>query len=127
MYIKFCDQFSVCKRFSQQSTNDKDNNGGSEPGGYSGAVVPVVPAPIPMMSSSPMYGSIPNGYGNVPNEYGSEPNVYTSGPSTTKIQNSDSNGHKAKAHLSKHKHKSHSKNNHKTKHHKTEKKHLILK
>ena len=76
-----------------------------------GAVVPV--APIPMMSGSPMYGSLHD-------EYGSDLDVCTSGPSTTEIQNLEFNGHKAKAHLSKHKHKhkNHSKQ-HKTKHHKT--------
>lgn len=100
----------------KQPNNERDNNGGSENGDYGGAVVPV--AQIPMMSS-PMYGSVPNGYG-------SEPNVYASGPSTTEIQNSESNGHKAKAQLSKHKHKNHSKH-HTTKHHKTGKKHLVLK
>ena len=47
VYIKFCDQFSVCKRFSQQSTNDKDRNGGSNNGDYGDAVVPVVPYPCP--------------------------------------------------------------------------------
>ncbi len=45
--------------------------------------------------------------------YGNEPY----GP--TETLNSDSNVHKAKAHLSKHKHKSHFKDNHKTKHHTT--------
>jgi hypothetical protein len=120
VYIKFRYQFSVCKRLSQQSTNDKDRNGGSNNGGYGDAVVPVVP--LPMMSGSPMYGSIPDGYGNVPNWYGNEPNVYTSGPSTTEMQNPESNAHKTKAHLSKHKHKHHS-----TKHHKTGKKALSIK
>ena len=51
------------------------------------------------MYSSPMYGSEPNGYGG---------ELY----STTETQNSESYGHKAKTHLSKHKH-------HTTKHHKT--------
>jgi hypothetical protein len=45
-------------------------------------------------------------YGSEPNEYGGE--LY----STTETQNSESYGHKAKTHLSKHKH-------HTTKHHKT--------
>jgi len=70
-----------------------------------------------MMSSSPMYGSVPDGYG-------SESNVYTSGPSTTEIQNSESNVHKTKAHLSKHKHKH---KHHTTQHHKTGKKALSVK
>jgi hypothetical protein len=58
-----------------------------------GAVVLVVP--VPMMYGSPMCGREPYG--------------------TTETPNSDFNGHKAKAHLSKHKnkHKNHSK------HHKT--------
>jgi hypothetical protein len=51
-----------------------------------------------MMSSSPYVWVIPDGYGD-------EPKVYTSGPSTTKIQNLESNAHKAKAHLSKPKNK----------------------
>ena len=58
-------------------THDRDKNGGSENGDYGGAVVPVIPAPVPMMSGSPMYGSVPDGYGNIPNGYGNEPNVYT--------------------------------------------------
>ena len=87
----------------EQQTNDRDNNGG-----YGSAVVPVVPAP--MMYSSPMYGSVPG-------EYSSEPYGYSSKPSgAIETQNSESNGHKAKAHLSKHKHKHHT-----TKHHKTAK------
>jgi hypothetical protein len=51
-------------------------------------------------------------YGSVPGGYGSEPS------GAIKTQNSESNGHKAKAHLSKHKHKHHT-----TKHHKTAKNH----
>ena len=43
--------------------------------------------------------------------------MYTSGPSIPETPNSESNGHKAKVHLSKHKHKHHT-----TKHHKTGKK-----
>ena len=79
---------------------------------YGGAVVPV--APLPVMSSSQMYGNVPDGYD-------SESNVYASGSSTTEIQNSESDGHKAKAHLSKHKRK-HQRKHHTTKQHKTEKK-----
>ena len=74
---------------------DRNNYGGPGYGGYGGAVIPMIPGP---MYGSPMYGSEPNGYG-------SKPNAYTSGPSTTEIQNSESNVHKTKAHLSKHKHK----------------------
>jgi YVTN family beta-propeller protein len=103
------------------------NDVGSKYGGYGGAVVPVpVAPPVPMMSSSPMYGSVPDGYANGPNGYGSEPNMYTSGPFTTEIQNSESNVHKTKAHLSKHKHK-HEHKHHTTKHHKTGKKALSVK
>ena len=101
----------------KQPTNDKDNNGRSEHGDYGGALVPVIPAPVPMMSGSPMYGNVPDGYANGPNGYGSEPNMYTSEPSTEEIQNSESNVHKTKAHLSKHKHK------HQHKHHTTAKNH----
>ena len=95
----------------KQPTSDRANNNGFDNGGYGDAVVPVVP--IPMMYSSPtsnpMYGSVPGGYGN-------EPYGYTNGPyRTTETPNSESNGHKAKAYLSKHKH-------HTIKHHKTGKK-----
>jgi hypothetical protein len=69
-------------------------------------------APVPMMYSSPMYGSEPRGYGTEPYGYSSEPY------GTTETQNSDSNVHKAKAHLSKHTHKHYT-----TKHHKTGKNH----
>jgi len=93
----------------KQPTNDKDNDGGPGYGGYGGAVVPVVP--LPVMSGSPMYGSVPDGYG-------SEPDMYTSGPSTTEIPYLESNVHKTKAQLSKHKHK-HKHKHHTTKHHKT--------
>jgi hypothetical protein len=95
----------------KQPTSDRANNNGFDNGGYGDAVVPVVP--IPMMYSSPtsnpMYGSVLGGYGN-------EPYGYTNGPyRTTETPNSESNGHKAKAYLSKHKH-------HTIKHHKTGKK-----
>ena len=95
----------------RQPTNDITHNGGPGNGGYGGAVIPVVP--IPMMYSSPMYSSVPGGYD-------SEPYGYSNEPSTTEIPNSESNGHKARAHLNKHKH-------HTTKHHKTGKNHLALK
>jgi len=77
--------------------------------------------PGPMMYGSPMingpmYGSPMSMYGNEqPYGYGSEPYGPTESP------NSGSNVHKAKAHLSKNKHKNHSKH-HTTKQHKTEKK-----
>jgi hypothetical protein len=75
----------------KQPTSDRANNNGFDNGGYGDAVVPVVP--IPMMYSS-----------------------HTNGPyRTTETPNSESNGHKAKAYLSKHKH-------HTIKHHKTGKK-----
>ena len=110
----------------KQPTNDKDNKVGYDNCGYASAVAPVIPvALILMMSGNQMYGSIPddydnipNDYDNIPNGYGSEPTAYTSGPFTTEIQNLESNVHKTKAHLSKHKHKNHSKH-HITKHHKT--------
>lgn len=89
-------------RYKQQ-TNDIAHNGEPDKGNYGGAVVPVVP--VQMMYSSPMYSNEPYGYSSEP--YG-----------TTETPNSDSNAHKAKAHLSKHKHKNHSK------HHKTGKNHL---
>ena len=89
----------------------RDNNSGLGNCGYGGAVVPV--APVPMMYSNPMFGSEPYGYGSEP--YG-----------TTETPNSESNGHKAKAHLSKHKHK-HKHKHHTTKHHKTGKKTLSIK
>ncbi len=83
----------------KQPTNDRDNNVGYDNGGYADAVASVIPvAPVPMISGSLMYGSVPDRYDN-------EPNVYTSGPSTTKTQNLESNAHKAKAHLSKPKNK----------------------
>lgn len=109
----------------KQPTDDRTHNGEPSNGGYSGAVVPVVPVPMiyggPMnnpMYSSPMYSSPM--YGSVPDGYSSEPNMYISRPSTTETPNLDSNGHKAKAHLRKHKHKpnNHSKY-HKTRHHTT--------
>ena len=89
----------------KEEHNEEEHNG--EPcnegyGGYGGAVVPVIP--VPMMSGN-LYGSEPYGYDSEP-----------LGP--TESPNSDSNGHKAKLHLSKHKHKNHSKH-HITKHHKT--------
>ena len=60
--------------------------------------------PVSMMYGSPMYGSPMPVYCNE-QSYG-----YDSGPCVlTESPNSDSNGHKAKAHLSKHKHKNHSK------------------
>jgi hypothetical protein len=94
----------------KQPTSDRVHNGGSDNIGYSSVVAPVVP--IPMMYSSPLwqpiYASVPSGYSNEPYGYSSEPY------GTTETPNSDSNGHKAKAHLSKHKHKHHT-----TKHHKT--------
>ncbi len=90
---------------NEEHIGDRDNYGGPGYGGYGGTVIPMIPGP---MSSSPMYGNLPDGYGNIPN-------VYTSGLSTAEIQNSESNTHKAKANLSKHKH-------HTTKHHKTGKK-----
>jgi len=58
-----------------------------------------------------MYGSEPYGYGGEP--YG-----------PTEPLNSESNVHKTKAQLSKHKHRH---KHHTTKHHKTGKKHLVLK
>ncbi len=85
------------------------NGGGLNNSSYGDAIVPVPKYDRPMYSSEPYW------YGSEPNGYGSEPNVYTSGPSTTEIQNSESNGHTAKAQLSKHKHKH---KNH-SKHHKT--------
>jgi hypothetical protein len=103
----------------KQPIQKEEHNDRPDNGGYGGAVIPMIPAPVPMMSGSPMYGNIPDGYGNVPNGYGSEPNVYTSGPSTTEIQNSKSNVHKTKVHLSKHKHKHKNHSKHHTKHHKT--------
>jgi uncharacterized repeat protein (TIGR01451 family) len=106
----------------EEHNGDRDNFGGPGYGGYGGAIIPVIPAPVPMMSGSPMYGNVPDGYGSVHNGYGSEPNVYTNGPSTTEIQNSKSNGHKAKTDLSKHKHKNKHKH-HTTTHHKTGKNH----
>jgi hypothetical protein len=81
----------------KQPTNDKDNNGRYDNGDYGGALAPVVP--LPVMSSSPMYGNEPYG--------------------PTEIQNSESNVHKTKAHLSKHKHKH---KHHSTKHHKNREK-----
>ena len=100
----------------EEHIGDRNNYGGPGYGGYGGVVIPMIPGP--------MYGSVPDGYSNGPDGYGSEPNVYTSGPSTIAIQNSESNVHKTKSHLSEHKHK------HKhptTKHHKIGKKHVALK
>ena len=91
----------------KQPTNDRAHNGGFNDGDYDGAAVPVVP--VPMMYSSPMnnplYASLPGGYDNEPS-------------GAIETPNSESSGHKAKAHLSKHKHKHHT-----TKHHKTGKNH----
>jgi uncharacterized repeat protein (TIGR01451 family) len=111
----------------KEEHNEEEHNG--EPcnegyGSYGGAVVPVIP--VPMMSGNPMYGNDPYGYGNAPYGYGNAPYGYDSEPlGPTESPNSDSNGHKAKAHLSKHKHKNHSKHHttkhHTTKHHKAEK------
>jgi hypothetical protein len=70
----------------------------------------MIPGP---MSSNPMYN-------NVPNEYGGEPY------GLTEALNSESNVHKTKANLSKHKHKNKHKH-HTTKHHKTGKKTLSVK
>ena len=75
----------------EEHPNDEGNFGPN----YIGAGVPG-----PMMNG-PMYGGPMPMYGNEqPYGYDSEP---------TESPNSDSNGHKAKAHLSKHKHKNHSK------------------
>ena len=65
----------------KQPTKKEEHNDEEHNGDYGGAVVPVVP--LPVISGSSMYGSIPDEYSNVPNGYGSEPNVYTSGSSTT--------------------------------------------
>jgi hypothetical protein len=82
----------------EQPTNDRGHNREAENGNYGDAVAPVVPvAPVPMNIVSPMYGSPM--YGNVPYGYGSKPY------GTTEVPSSNVNGHKAKAHLSKHKHK----------------------
>jgi uncharacterized repeat protein (TIGR01451 family) len=75
----------------EQPTNDNDNNGGSDNGGYGedfkpnygGAIVPV-----PMMYSSPMYGNEPYGYGSEPT-------------STIKVSNSNYQNHKGKVSSSK--------------------------
>ena len=81
------------------------------------AVMGVI-VPVPMYGS-PMYGSVPGGYVSEPYGYSSEP------AGAIKTQNSESNGHKAKAHLSKHKHKRHTTKYHKTgKNHSKQKKHL---
>ena len=64
-----------------------------------------------MMYSNPMFGSESYGYGSEP--YG-----------TTETPNSESNGHKANTHWSKHKHKH---KHHATKYHKTGKKTLSIK
>ena len=93
----------------KQPTNDIAHNNGFGNGGYGSAVVPMVLAPMiygSPMYSSPMYSSEPYGCSSEP--YG-----------TTDTPNSESNGHKAKAHLIKHKHK-----HHPTKHNKTGKKSL---
>ena len=82
----------------EEHNGDRNNYGGPGYGGYGGAVVPMT------MYGSPMYGSP---------MYGSEPY------GTRDVPHSDSNDHKAKAHLSKHKHKNHSK------HQKTKKNHPI--
>ena len=100
----------------EEHNGNRDNYGRPGYDGYGGTVIPMIPGP---MYGSPMYGNIPNGYGNIPN-------VYTSGHSTTEIQNSESNGHKTKSHLSEHKHKPEHKH-HTTKHHKNGKKHVALK
>jgi hypothetical protein len=94
---------------NEEHNGDRDNNySGSEYGGYGGAIVPV-----------PMYGSVPGGYVSEPYGYSSKP------AGAIKTQNSESNGHKAKAHLSKHKHKHHTTKHHKTgKNHSKQKKHL---
>ena len=42
----------------EEHNGDRDNYGGPGYGGYGGAVIPMIPGP---MSSSPMYGSIPDG------------------------------------------------------------------
>jgi hypothetical protein len=68
----------------EEHIGDRDNYGGPGYGGYGGAVIPMIPGP--------MYGSEPYGYGGEP--YG-----------PTETLNSESNGHKTQAHLSKHKHK----------------------
>ena len=96
-------------------TNNINNNGGSNDGFGPGPMMggpmmgsPMMGGPGPMMGGPGPMMSGPI-YGNEPYGYGSE----LSG--TTEVPNSDSNGHKTKAHLSKHKHKNHSK------HHKTKK------
>jgi len=56
----------MCIRDSyKHPTKKEEHNNGSENSDYGDAVVPV--APVPMMSSNPIYGS--------------EPNMYTNGPS----------------------------------------------
>ena len=101
----------------KQPTNDITRNGGPNNGGYPGAVVPVRMMYSSHMYGNPIYSSVPGGDVNEPYGYNNGPSVYTSGPSIPETPNSESNGHKAKVHLSKHKHKHHT-----TKHHKTGKK-----
>ena len=92
-------------------------NGRSDNGGYDGVVVPVVPAPVTMMSSSPMYSSALD---NRPYRILEAPNSDYQ-DSTAKVSSSGGSkarliGSKSKASISKQKHKKHSKN------HKVEKK-----
>ena len=95
---------------SRNSEHDNDRHYAS----YDSDIVPVRTLidsePIPMMYSSPMSNTMYSNpmYDKIPGGYGSEPYGYISEPyGTIKTPNSESYGHKAKAHLSKHKHKNH--------------------
>ena len=92
-------------------------NGRSDNGGYDGVVVPVVPAPVPMMSSSPMYGSaLDNGPSSILEAPNSDYQDSTAKVSSYGGSKARLIGSKSKASISKQKHKKHSKN------HKVEKK-----
>jgi hypothetical protein len=84
-------------------TRNSEHDNDRHYAGYDSDIVPVRTLigsePIPMM-----LGSEPCGYGSEPYGYSSEPSR------AIKTPNSESNVHKAKAHLSKHKHKNHKTN-----------------